>query len=153
MTFWRPRRRPPPPASPEAPTEPLGEIGVEGGKQYLLAVCKGSDCRRGGSEALYQRAKEAVEGSALAQRCKVSRGGCYGLCHLGPNVVVREDTGRPKDPFSPEAYQLMGWEGEVHYGAMTLPKLERVLREHLGADQPVDELTAQAHQVLPPRER
>ena len=153
MSFWRPRRRPPPPPVPEAPAEPLGEVGLEGGKRYRLAVCKGSDCRRGGSEALYQRAREAVGTTALSERCVVLRGGCYGLCHLGPNVVVREDTGRPKDPFSPEDYQLMGWDGEVHYGAMTLPKLERVLREHLGADRPVDELTAKAHQVLPPGER
>ena len=70
------------------------------------------------------------------------RGGCYGLCHLGPNVVVRPETGRPKDPFSPEDYQLMGWEGEVHYGAMTPEKALRVLREHTGEDRPVEELTA-----------
>jgi len=32
---------------------------------------------------------------------------------------------------------------------MSLPKLERALREHLGSDRPVDELTAKAHQALP----
>lgn len=147
MTFWRPRRKAPPP-EPTTPTP--APLEVRGGvRRYRLAVCKGSDCRRGGSEALYQRAKQAVESSALSERVTVKRGGCYGLCHLGPNVVVREDLGRPKDPFSPEDYQLMGWDEEYHYGAMTPEKLERVLREHLGEDRPVEELLASAYQKVP----
>jgi (2Fe-2S) ferredoxin len=111
-------------------------------KKYRLAVCKGPDCRRGGSEAVYQDARKQVAEQGLAERCQVARGGCYGLCHLGPNVVVREDTGRPKDPFSPEDYQLMGWEGEVHYGSMTPERLHRVLEEHVGEDRPVEDLRA-----------
>jgi (2Fe-2S) ferredoxin len=108
-------------------------------KRYRLAVCKGSDCRRGGSEAVFQAVRQAVAERRLQARCEVVRGGCYGLCHLGPNVVVREDTGRKKDPFSPEDYQLMGWEGEVHYGHMTPERVQRVVEEHVEGGQLVAE--------------
>ena len=109
-------------------------------KKYRLAVCKGPDCRRNGAEKLFQAAKEHVAQRQLQTRCELYRGGCYGLCHLGPNVVVREDTGRKRDPFSSEDFQLMGWEGEVYYWAMTPEKMARVIAEHIGNDAPVEEL-------------
>lgn len=111
-------------------------------KKFRLAVCKGPDCRRGGSEAVYQAARSGVAEAGLAPRCEVVRGGCYGLCHLGPNLVLREDTGRKRDPFSPEDYQLMGWPGEFHYGHMTPVRVARLLEEHVGRDAPVSEFLA-----------
>ncbi len=107
-----------------------------------MAVCKGPDCRRGGSDAVFRALRSAVAERRLESRCELVRGGCYGLCHLGPNVVVREDTGRARDPFSPEDYQLMGWEGEVHYGHMTPERALRVLGEHVEGSVPVAELEA-----------
>ena len=76
----------------------------------------------------------------LRGRCTLARGGCYGLCHLGPNVVVREDRPRPADPFRQEDFQLMGWEDEVHYGQMTPDGIRTVLAEHVGQDRPVEAL-------------
>ena len=67
-----------------------------------MAVCKGPDCTRGGSDAVFAKAREVAP-----SHCEVYRGGCYGLCHLGPNVVLREDTGGKRDPFSREDFQLM----------------------------------------------
>ena len=109
-------------------------------KRYRLAVCKGPDCKRNGADAVFAAARDEVARRGLGARCEVYRGGCYGLCHLGANVVVREDTGRPRDPLSPEDYRLMGWEGEVHYGAMSPEKIRRVVAFHIGEDQRVDEL-------------
>lgn len=110
-------------------------------KRYRLAVCKGPDCRRNGADAVFATARTRVAGTPeLAARCEVYRGGCYGFCHLGPNVVVREDVGRKRDPFSREDFQLMGWEGEVYYPGMTPEKMERVVAEHLGQDAPVEAL-------------
>jgi (2Fe-2S) ferredoxin len=109
-------------------------------KRYRLAVCKGPDCRRNGSEQVFVAARSAVQTQGFGGRCEVYRGGCYGLCHLGPNVVVREDTGRKRDPLSPEDYQLMGWDGEVHYAGMTADKVGQVVKEHLGSDAPVEAL-------------
>ena len=109
-------------------------------KRYRLSVCKGVDCRANGSDAVFARAKEAVLGSGLGARCEVYRGGCYGLCHLGPNVVLREDFGRPIDPFSSEDFQLTFEFGETYYWKMTPEKMTQVVSRHLEGDQRVDEL-------------
>jgi (2Fe-2S) ferredoxin len=111
-------------------------------KRYRLSVCKGPVCRPGGSDRVFQTALAEVAAQGLSEKCTVARGGCYGLCHLGPNVVVREDIGRKKDPLSREDFQLMGWEGECHYGAMDVEKMVRVVTEHIGRDQVVTELLA-----------
>jgi (2Fe-2S) ferredoxin len=92
-----------------------------------MAVCKGPDCRRNGSDTVFETAR-----SMTVKNCEVYRGGCYGLCHLGPNVVVREDTGAKRDPFSREDFQLMGTAGETYYWQMTSEKVVRVLDRHVG---------------------
>jgi hypothetical protein len=61
-------------------------------------VCEGRVCASNGAAAV-----AAGLTDALASRCvgstdvpanaRVRRGGCYGLCDLGPNVVVRRRTG------------------------------------------------------------
>lgn len=109
-------------------------------KKYRLSVCKGPNCRRNGAENVLLKAKAELAERGLAPRCEVYRGGCYGLCHLGPNVVVREETGRKKDPFSREDFQLMGWPDEVYYAGMTPEKITRVIDEHIGQDAPVEAL-------------
>ena len=112
-------------------------------KKYRLAVCKGPDCKRGGSDAVFAAVKAELEAQGLKDRCEAARGGCYGLCHMGPNVVIRESNARPKDPFSREDFQLMGWEGEHHYAAMNPAKVAKVLAEHVGKDAPPEDLLAQ----------
>ena len=100
-------------------------------------MCKGSDCRRNGSDAVYARAQATVVSDGLQQTCDLYRGGCYGLCHLGPNVVVRLDDGRPRDPLSREDFQLMGWDGETHYGNMTAARVPHLVEEHLQNDREI----------------
>ena len=63
--------------------------------------------------------------------CEVYRGGCYGLCHLGPNVVLREDTGARRDPFAREDFQLLRTPGETYYWQMSPEKVQRVLERHV----------------------
>ena len=115
-------------------------------KRYRLAVCKGTDCRRNGSDKVFASARAEVAARSLQPRCEVYRGGCYGLCEHGPNVVIREDVGRPRDPFSREDFQLMGWPGEVHYSGMTPETIARVVEEHVGRGAPVEAL----RHVAPP---
>ena len=103
--------------------------------KWRLSVCKGPDCTKGGSDAVFAKARELAPSG-----CEVYRGGCYGLCHLGPNVVVREDVGRPRDLLTREDFQLMSWPEETYYWAMTPEGILRVLREHVAGDQPVPEL-------------
>lgn len=118
-------------------------------KKYRLSVCKGPDCRQNGADKVFLAAKEEVLKLGLGPRCELYRGGCYGLCHLGPNCVVREETGRRKDPFSPEDFQLMGWPGEVYYSGMSTEKMGRVIAEHIGTDQPVEPFVSSPDDVEP----
>ncbi|WP_338867217.1 (2Fe-2S) ferredoxin domain-containing protein [Myxococcus stipitatus] len=118
-------------------------------KRYRLSVCKGSTCKAGGADAVYATAREALTEQGLVPRCELYRGGCYGFCHMGPNVVVREETGRKRDPLSPEDYQLMGWEGEVYYSEMTPEKMRRVVAEHVAQDAPVQEFFGQPDTPAP----
>ena len=105
-----------------------------------MSVCRGPDCRRNGAERVLVAAREALVAQGLEGKCLLARGGCYGLCHLGPNVVVREERERPRDVFAQEDFQLMGWPDEVHYGEMTAEKISRVVEEHVGGDAPVQSL-------------
>jgi len=98
--------------------------------RFRIAVCKGPDCRRNGSDGVFERAK-----ATPTPNCEIYRGGCYGLCHLGPNVVVRPDTGTKRDPFSREDFQLMGTPGETYYWQMTPEKIVRVLERHVGHEE------------------
>ena len=107
---------------------------------YRVSICKGPDCRRNGAERVATEARDAVIDLDVGDRCTLARGGCYGLCHLGPNVVVREDRPRPPDPFRQEDFQLMGWEDEVHYARMTPEGIRTVLDEHVGRGRPVASL-------------
>ena len=109
-------------------------------KKYRLSVCKGSDCKDNGSDAVFTQANAAVRAAGAAGRCEVFRGGCYGLCHLGPNVVIREDLGKPQDPFSSEDFQLNFEPGEIYYWKMTAEKMMRVVQEHIVGERPVTEL-------------
>ncbi len=108
-------------------------------KRYRLLVCKGPDCRDNGSDALFEKAQATVAANGLGVRCAVDRGGCFGLCHLGANVVVREQTAK-RDPFSSDDFQLTGAPDETYYWRMDGTKLERVILEHVGGQRPVSEL-------------
>ncbi len=111
-------------------------------KKYRVSVCKGPDCRRNGADRVYAAVTAAVAQAPanLASRCEVFRGGCYGLCHLGPNLIVREQTGRPRDPLSRDDFQLIHRDGECHYDAMTPEKVPAIVEQHLTHDQPVEAL-------------
>jgi (2Fe-2S) ferredoxin len=110
--------------------------------RFRLSVCKGPDCRARGSDAVFTAIQTELATRQLTLHCLVGRGGCYGLCHFGPNVVVRPDTGRPMDPLAPENYRLMGTPGEVHYAEMTVEKAGELVREHIGEGLPAATLKA-----------
>jgi len=78
---------------------------------YRVSICKGPDCRRNGAERVAAAAQEAVKELNLLGRCTLARGGCYGLCHLGANVVVREDRGPPPPPPPPPGGPRQGGGG------------------------------------------
>jgi (2Fe-2S) ferredoxin len=119
-------------------------------RKYRVSVCKGPDCRAGGSDEVFRALREKLQASPAGGRCTLFRGGCYGLCHLGPNVVVRVDDGRPRDLLSREDFQLMGWEGEVHYGNMTAERVPALVERHLEGDQEIPEFAPRDNGRSPP---
>ena len=108
-------------------------------KKYRLGVCKGPDCRKAGADRVFSEFQRQVASAGLSSKCQVYRGGCYGLCHIAPTVVVREDTGAKKDPFSREDFQLTLKPGETHYPACDVSKVTRVVQQHLKDEHPVVE--------------
>ncbi len=116
-------------------------------KKFRVSVCKGPDCKGNGSDAVHAAFKSEIAKQGLAERCQLYRGGCYGLCQLGANVVIREDVGRPRDPLSREDFQLMGWEGETYYPRMDAAKAARVAESHLARAEVVRELEAKPEEV------
>jgi (2Fe-2S) ferredoxin len=109
-------------------------------KIYRLAVCKGPNCTFNGANELFRAAVEAVNVQALQSRCLVARGGCYGMCAFGPNVIIRvHDPATPPDPLSSSDFMLLGTADELHYSEMTADRAVRLITEHVGRDQPVEE--------------
>jgi (2Fe-2S) ferredoxin len=88
---------------------------------------------------VFAAAQAEVAKSGLGDRCRLERGGCYGLCNGGPNVVVRPDTGKNPDPFARDNYRLTGAPGEVHYGATSVERMIAVLRQHIARGEPLRE--------------
>ena len=99
-------------------------------KRYRISVCRGPDCTLNGAEQVFAQAQRVLREPGLERRCELMRGGCYGLCHLGANVVVRELKPGPVDPLAGEDYQLTYEPGETYYWRMTPEGVTRVLREH-----------------------
>ncbi len=115
---------------------------------FRVSVCKGPDCRSRGGDSLWRAAREAVARLGLPpERCHLYRGGCYGLCQLGPNVVVRPARAGDEDPLWRGHYRLLCEPGESHYWRMDGPKLERVLAQHVRDGRPAEDL------LCPPEER
>ena len=97
--------------------------------RFRVSICKGVDCRSNGADAVLAAAKDELARNDPQGMCRLERGGCYGLCREGPNVVIRPDNGRAPDPFARENYRLMGTPGEVHHPGMTPERVVEVLRE------------------------
>ena len=107
---------------------------------YRLAVCKGPNCSFAGARQVVDAVRDALREQGLEDRCKLARGGCYGLCAFGPNVIVRrEDANAPVNPLAPGDFMLLGVEGESHYSAVTPAQAGRIVAEHIGQDRPVEE--------------
>ena len=116
-------------------------------KTYRLAVCKGPNCREGGADQVFAACRDLVSKGGMTGLCEVYRAGCYGLCHLGPNIVLRENP-RPKDPLRREDFQLTGLAGEFHYPAMTVQKIIHVVGEHVAEGRVLEELIGRVEDGL-----
>ncbi len=115
---------------------------------WRVSVCRGPDCRSRGSDEVWAAARELAARMELSpERCWLYRGGCYGLCQLGPNVVIRPARAGDQDPLWRGHYRLLSEPDEHHYWRMDGRKLERVLAEHVRHGRPAADL------LCPPEER
>ena len=53
-----------------------------------VLVCGGTGCTSSGSEKIIQKLNEEIEKVGLQDEVKVVKTGCFGLCALGPIMVV-----------------------------------------------------------------
>ena len=113
-------------------------------KRYRVAVCRGPDCRRNGADGVYAALRETLAARGLVADCDLYRGGCYGLCHVGANVVVREHDGKPRDPLSRADFQLLGIPGEYHYAGVRAYEAPKIIDSHVAKDEPVQEMLGKA---------
>ena len=108
---------------------------------FRISVCKSVDCHSRGSDAVWAEARTAAARLGLSpDRCHLYRGGCYGLCQLGPNVVIRPARPEDEDPLWRGHFRLIHEPGEHHYWRMDGRKLERVLTQHVRDGRPAADL-------------
>lgn len=111
-------------------------------------------CTARGAEALRERALVVLESLSPEERARVRllRGGCFGLCEMSANVVVRRWARKSSlpDP-SVDRLRVTGRANEVIYSRMVPHEVERVLCAHVREDAPADELTLEAREEeVPP---
>ena len=53
-----------------------------------VLICGGTGCTSSGSEKIAKKLQEEIEANGLADEVMVVRTGCFGLCALGPIMIV-----------------------------------------------------------------
>ena len=85
-----------------------------------VLVCGGTGCTSSNSEAIIAKLNEELQSKGLADKVQVVRTGCFGLCALGPIMIVY-----PEGTF---------------YSMVEVDNIPRIVEEHLANGNPVKEL-------------
>ena len=138
------------PASSKTGPKPAAQ---ERPPRFDVWVCQGRMCTAYRSDGLVQIAKDAVTEHGADDRVRVVRGGCFGVCELAANVVVRrwpEGTRRPSTDV--DRLSLTEAENETVYSLMHPDDVDAVLESHLARDAVDETRTREARQdTLPPK--
>ena len=73
-----------------------GEIGIrsgnreQAGSKYRLhvLVCGGTGCTSSGSQKIREKLEEEIKRNGLEDEVGIVKTGCFGLCALGPIMIV-----------------------------------------------------------------
>ncbi|MCM1024683.1 MAG: NADH-quinone oxidoreductase subunit NuoF [Prevotella sp.] len=57
-------------------------------KKYQVLVCGGTGCTSSGSAKIIEKLKEEIEKNGISDKVEVVKTGCFGLCALGPIMIV-----------------------------------------------------------------
>lgn len=122
-------------------------------KRHLaIWVCAGRLCRSRGSDAVASATTTAAINSLAGDvDVQVGRGGCYGLCDLGPNVVVRRFTSAVDAAHDAEAdrLSLTNADNESVYCGVAPAEVATIVNAHVVDDEPYAPFTRgrRAHEL------
>jgi len=85
-----------------------------------VLVCGGTGCTSSNSEAIIAKLGEELQAKGLSDKVQIVRTGCFGLCALGPIMIVY-----PEGTF---------------YSMVQVDNIPRIVEEHLANGNPVKEL-------------
>lgn len=95
-----------------------------------VLICGGTGCTSGGSAAIHDAMEKEIEIAGLADEIKVVRTGCFGLCALGPIMIVY-----------PEG---------IFYSAVKEEDVHEIVTEHLLKGNVVERLVYRDHKTGEP---
>ena len=97
-----------------------------------VLICGGTGCTSSGSQTIQQAFADSIEACGLTDEVKVVQTGCFGLCALGPVVIVHPDGtfySRVEAEDVPEIVSEHLLKGRV---------VERLVYNDTGSDAPVE---------------
>ena len=107
----------------------------DGAPCFDVWICEGRMCKSFGAEDLSTSAADAVRVRGDGERCRILRGGCFGLCELAANVVVRRHATRDDLPSTDDdRLSLTHRDNETVYSQVTAASIAQILRSHLDDD-------------------
>ncbi len=97
----------------------LGENPENTKYERHVLICGGTGCTSSGSVKIAEKLREEIEANGLSEKVQVVRTGCFGLCALGPIMIVY-----PEGTF---------------YSKVKIEEVPRIVKEHLLEGKPVKE--------------
>ncbi len=85
-----------------------------------VLICGGTGCTSSGSNKIQEAFVSALEANGISEEVKIVQTGCFGLCELGPVVIVHPDG--------------------TFYSRVTPEDVAEIVSEHLLKGRPVDRL-------------
>ncbi len=85
-----------------------------------VLICGGTGCTSSGSVAIQKEFEEQIVANGLSEEVKIVQTGCFGLCALGPVVIVYPDG--------------------TFYSRVTAEDVKEIVSEHLLKGRPVERL-------------
>jgi (2Fe-2S) ferredoxin len=86
-------------------------------KKWKILICGGTGCTSSGSIKLLNKLEEELEAAGIREDVNIIKTGCFGLCALGPIMIVY-----------PDGY---------FYSRLEPEQLHEIVQEHLAGGRPV----------------
>ncbi len=105
---------------PELELRNVGSTEANSKYERQVLICGGTGCTSSGSPEIERVLREEIAKAGLADKIQVVKTGCFGLCALGPIMIVY-----PSGAF---------------YSRITADNIPRIVKEHFVEGNPVKEL-------------